>query len=597
MNLRGFRSRHVILLLNGIPLNSTFDGQFDPSLIPVENIAKIKVSYGNHSALYGQGGLGGVINIITKEGTKGIQGMFSAEVGQKDTHLGRFSFSGAREKANFFLSGSLFGTDGFRLSDDFEATSLEDGDLRENRDKKRKNFFANVGLNGDDWQMGLVLNYLKGKFGVPPSTIDDRADVFANRPKFERVEDFEGISGQLSVSHDLAGPLGMRGWVFMNRISEQKNRYENNSYESMDDPTVKGTFEAYSTSWIKGGTLQTKAELESAGQLTLGFTAEKHEYESTGTIRDVTVTVPGGGNNGGGGRSGGVSRSNTYEVRPFGSNNGLSIYSASIEYEVLPIEKLGLVSAYSHHWFKKSAVGADSDGDFLVGGYYDLSDTTRLRGSVARKIRFPSLRQLYEEDGGNPDLTSEKSYNYEVGFEQKLPRNSALSLIGFKADVSDYIEKIPPEDRFQNNDKYRFEGVELTGQTRPLEELLLRAGYTYMKTKDQSPGAEKDQLQYRPRQKLTVEVGYSFVFGFSAYVNLLHVSDQVYYSRKLPLSARKLDDYTLVNLKLDQTLLPGLRLYFGADNLLDEDYEESYAFPQAGRSLYGGLLILPDRWR
>ena len=43
VNLRGFRSRHVLLMLDGIPLNSTFDGQFDPSLIPVENIAKIKV--------------------------------------------------------------------------------------------------------------------------------------------------------------------------------------------------------------------------------------------------------------------------------------------------------------------------------------------------------------------------------------------------------------------------------------------------------------------------------------------------------------------------------------------------------------------------
>mgnify|MGYP001588369518 FL=1 len=45
VDLRGFRSRHVVLLLDGIPLNSTFDAQFDPSLIPVENIEKIKFSY------------------------------------------------------------------------------------------------------------------------------------------------------------------------------------------------------------------------------------------------------------------------------------------------------------------------------------------------------------------------------------------------------------------------------------------------------------------------------------------------------------------------------------------------------------------------
>ena len=53
VDLRGLRSRHVILLLDGIPVNSTYDGNFDPTLIPVESIERIKVSYGNHSVLYG----------------------------------------------------------------------------------------------------------------------------------------------------------------------------------------------------------------------------------------------------------------------------------------------------------------------------------------------------------------------------------------------------------------------------------------------------------------------------------------------------------------------------------------------------------------
>ena len=51
INIRGFRMRHTTLLLNGIPINSTYDGQFDPHLISTESIAKIKVSYGSHSVL------------------------------------------------------------------------------------------------------------------------------------------------------------------------------------------------------------------------------------------------------------------------------------------------------------------------------------------------------------------------------------------------------------------------------------------------------------------------------------------------------------------------------------------------------------------
>ncbi len=71
IDIRGFRTRHVQLLLDGIPINSTFDGQFDPSTIGVENIAAIKVTTGGGSVLYGEGGNGGVINIITKKGPAG----------------------------------------------------------------------------------------------------------------------------------------------------------------------------------------------------------------------------------------------------------------------------------------------------------------------------------------------------------------------------------------------------------------------------------------------------------------------------------------------------------------------------------------------
>jgi vitamin B12 transporter len=46
IDMRGFRTRHVTLLLNGTPFNATYDGQFDPALISVENIAEIKVTTG-----------------------------------------------------------------------------------------------------------------------------------------------------------------------------------------------------------------------------------------------------------------------------------------------------------------------------------------------------------------------------------------------------------------------------------------------------------------------------------------------------------------------------------------------------------------------
>ncbi|MCD4717796.1 MAG: TonB-dependent receptor plug domain-containing protein, partial [Desulfobacterales bacterium] len=225
--LRGFRSRHVLLLVDGIPFNSTFDGQFDPSTIPVENIAKIKVSYGNHSVLYGQGGLAGVINVITKKGRKGVHGSAKAELGEKDRHLEEVTLSGAKDKWDFFLSGSSFQTDGYPLSNDFESTALENGELRENSDRKNKNMLANVGFAPNDkCQVGLVVNYLRGEYGKPPSTLAKADDpMFAKNPKYVRVEHIEGLSSQISLSADIPGPLDMRGWFFINQLDEDENRY------------------------------------------------------------------------------------------------------------------------------------------------------------------------------------------------------------------------------------------------------------------------------------------------------------------------------------------------------------------------------------
>ena len=65
IDVRGFRSRHVLLLINGVPSNSTADGQFDPARISTNAIREIKVSYGSSSVLYGDNALAGVIEMTT----------------------------------------------------------------------------------------------------------------------------------------------------------------------------------------------------------------------------------------------------------------------------------------------------------------------------------------------------------------------------------------------------------------------------------------------------------------------------------------------------------------------------------------------------
>ena len=90
IDVRGFRTRHVHLYLNGIPIRNTNDGQFDPTVIPAEIISEIKVMTGGSSVLYGAGGNGAVIDIKTKAGAPGVHGRIDGKIGTGDLYEGQW---------------------------------------------------------------------------------------------------------------------------------------------------------------------------------------------------------------------------------------------------------------------------------------------------------------------------------------------------------------------------------------------------------------------------------------------------------------------------------------------------------------------------
>ncbi|MDR1904415.1 MAG: TonB-dependent receptor, partial [Treponema sp.] len=75
INLRGFDTERVAVLIDGIPVNSSRTGGFDFTTISPDSIERIEVIYGGSDTKYNvSGALGGVINIVTvKKQEKGIR--------------------------------------------------------------------------------------------------------------------------------------------------------------------------------------------------------------------------------------------------------------------------------------------------------------------------------------------------------------------------------------------------------------------------------------------------------------------------------------------------------------------------------------------
>lgn len=556
IDMRGFRTRHVKLLLNGTPFNSTNDGQFDPSLISVENIAEITVTTGGGSELYGSGGNAGVINIVTKKATKGAHGSAGAELSEVDSTLLRATGSYGTEKYDLFVSGSYYERDAYRLSNHYGEEKYEDGDERENSDRDRKNFFANLGYQPTDATLlGLTFSWLKGERGKPPIALEGDSkkpeyDPFAKKIKYDRQDD-EELNVQVAASHDFAGPLSVKGWVYYNTLDVKETSYKNSDYDEIKSQVDSETE-------ISGANLQLAYDLRNYGRATLGLMVENDDYEA----EDVDGEELDGGD--------------------------FQLYSASIEYEAAPLDKLGVVLGAGAHWQDRES-DTEEDFSYLVGLTYNLFEGTRLKASHARKIRFPTIRDLYDTDDGevNKDLSAETTWHYEAGVEQELPAKTLLSVTGFYIDIEDYIEKV--DDVRQNFDEYEFYGVEVAAENRYFDRLFLRASYTYMSTEDKSDNTERDELQNRPEHKVTLESTCSLPWGLTAYAGAQYITDNYYYSVDGLEEQDKLSDIFLVDFKLNKSAANGaIDLYVGVDNAFDEDYEQSYGFPLAGRTFYGG---------
>lgn len=155
VDLRGFgatATSNTLVLLNGRRLTDIDISGIDFSTIPRDSIARIEITRGNSGAvLYGDGAVGGVINIVTKTGAA-LPPTARIEAGFGSYNQREINASGAASKGPFAVSVYSNGvnSDGYRVNDYVRQRNAI-GDLRYTGDQ------GNVWLNvsGDDQHLGL----------------------------------------------------------------------------------------------------------------------------------------------------------------------------------------------------------------------------------------------------------------------------------------------------------------------------------------------------------------------------------------------------------------------------------------------------------
>lgn len=150
---RGTNSGHVLVLIDGVRINSVSSGGAAIQDISLANIDRIEIIRGSRSSLYGSDAIGGVIQIFTKNGKNGNKG-FSPSVNissaSKDYHDVGFSVSGQQDGFYTHIAYNRIKSEGQDCTNENNIGHNPDKDGYENN-----SMVMNV---GKQWQNGTELN-------------------------------------------------------------------------------------------------------------------------------------------------------------------------------------------------------------------------------------------------------------------------------------------------------------------------------------------------------------------------------------------------------------------------------------------------------
>lgn len=118
VQMQGFGSEYVLVLIDGQPIVGRNNGNFDLSRISVNNIERVEITKGSAAVVYGGDALGGTINIITRQLVTDPQAVASLSYGSNETVDGSIDVEAPilQGKGTFSAGGNYYHTGGFNTS-------------------------------------------------------------------------------------------------------------------------------------------------------------------------------------------------------------------------------------------------------------------------------------------------------------------------------------------------------------------------------------------------------------------------------------------------------------------------------------------------
>ncbi|KHE91112.1 MAG: TonB-dependent receptor [Candidatus Scalindua rubra] len=125
VTIRGSSTNQVLVMIDGVQVNSPTLGSFDFANLTTDNVERIEVLRGPQSTLYGSDAMGGLINIVTRKGEGRPRFSIRSEFGTPErTFTESINSSGSIEKFNYSVDLTRVDSDGRGADDDYNKNNI-----------------------------------------------------------------------------------------------------------------------------------------------------------------------------------------------------------------------------------------------------------------------------------------------------------------------------------------------------------------------------------------------------------------------------------------------------------------------------------------
>lgn len=550
-DMRGFDQRATLFTLNGVPVYEPYNGIVNLDLFPVEMLEGIDIVRGPSSSIFGPNGMAGTVKMQTIKPQVPLAAAVSTSWRNLDLWDVRGSAAVSRERFSGVLGGRFMTSSGFPLSGGFNERPpgrkrLEDGGKRLNSDRETKSAFADLGylLRGQGRLHATLLSSV-GSFGIPPSTVEFL-------PLFRRNDRQEFDHVQVGLEQPLTATIGASAAVFYSKYDTRESLFTGPGFDTKFLTTEAGSDEV-------GGVGYCAMALGDSDTLTVG-----------GQIRRADAKI-----------------SDTVNGRL--NQADFTTANAAFENVYFLAERVRLIAGLSYDVQTGGGRGTVWELDPEGGLAVEFGRFGTSRAGVSQKIRFPTLRELFDPAQGNPRLQAEKALSYEIGHRLQMERGYVEASL-FRSDVTDMIENgtAGTSQRAMNLDDAVLQGVEAAAGM-AARFVRLDLNYTYLDAEARKNtaigGAGFAEIQHKPAHRFNGLLRIFFPQEFVLRLEGLYTSDQV----ETFGTGVKAGAFGMFNVQMTKAFGKHLDVFAGVDNVLDADYEQKLGSPEPGRWEYVGL--------